>query len=379
MKIDQSIENIHALESKVDLRLAKNFCMLVAYSGTNYLGSQRQPWKTARNTIEEMLINALVQSKWIAGEAYSNPWKVNFQRCSRTDSGVSAARQCFSLLMTQKTTADLAEIQTYLPNDIRILGLKQVPRNFKPRSDADARTYSYTLPTIAFSHYNDQSALKEFRVSADKLKEVNATLQFYKGPNKFHNFTIRKENFERNSFRYMIHLECGQPFVVDDVEFAVIRIKGRSFMMHQIRKMIGLLLAVVREVTDESVFERAFSQRTVDIPTAPGLGLVLDQIHFDNYNRSPLRKKHFDELEWSEYEEIVNNFRENVIHPVIVRTEIENESMFNWVETLLAPTYDAVPDDQIGIVRNPTLLDNDSDNDSETDDKNFRINKAKLC
>lgn len=373
VKITETVENDHPVQSKVDLKSAINVCMLVAYSGTNYLGSQRQPWKTARNTIEEQLINALVKSNWIPAEAYFSPWKVNFQRTSRTDSGVSAARQCFSLLLPKKTLTDIEAINKFLPNDIRILGLKQVPKSFEPRRDADARTYSYTLPTIAFSHYNDQSSLRDFRLSADKLVLVNETLQFYRGAKNFHNFTTKKEHFETNSMRCMIHLECDQPFIVDDVEFSVVRIKGHSFMMHQIRKMIGLLLAVVREVTDASVFPRAFSQHTVDIPTAPGLGLVLDQIHFDKFNQSHCRKMHFEELDWGEYDEIVNNFRQNFIHPVITRTEIEKEAMYNWVETLLCQSFDVVPEDQRGLVRNPKgsiSSDDESEiNNSEADNK----------
>ena len=43
-------------------------------------------------------------------------------------------------------------------------------------------------------------------------------------------------------------MACGSPFVVDDMEFCVISVRGQSFMIHQIRKMIGLVIAVTRGV-----------------------------------------------------------------------------------------------------------------------------------
>lgn len=234
--------------------------------------------------------------------------------------------------------------------------MKVVGKIFDPRLVADARTYSYTLPTIAFCHYNDQTRLKEFRLSTDRLKLVNETLQQYKGMKNYHNFTKNKEHYEVNSSRTMYQLECGEPFVRDDIEFAVIRIKGQSFMMHQIRKMIGLMLAVVRDVIDASVFARAFSEHTLDIPTAPGLGLVLDQIHYDIYNQ---RKDDSKTIDWPKCEDEVNDFREKFIHPIIIQNEIDEEQMFKWVETLLIHSYQVVLDTPRGLL--PYCADDSSD------------------
>lgn len=193
--------------------------------------------------------------------------------------------------------------------------------------------------------------MKDYRVPAEKLQRVNDLLQNYKGTKKFHNFTIKKEPFDPSSFRQMKSLECSPPFIVNDVEFCVIRIRGNSFMMHQIRRMVGLLLAVTREVIDESVFERAFSDNEVDLPTAPGLGLVLDQVHYDKYDRTFGSDGKHEKLTWEECDEAVQEFREKFIHSNIVRTEIEEEPMLQWLEVLLMHSYEVVPDEQLGQMR----------------------------
>lgn len=108
-------------------------------------------------------------------------------------------------------------------------------------------------------------------------------------------------------------------------------------MRHQIRKMIALLLAVVRDVVDESVFAKVFSNELIIIPRVPGLGLVLDEIHYDSYNR---RKDISLPLEWTNHLQDIEDFREKHIHPIIVDTEIREELMYKWTDLLLMHSFD---------------------------------------
>lgn len=270
---------------------------------------------------------------------------------------------------------DVQQLNALLPADIRFFGVKRVTKTFNPRTSADRRTYSYTLPTIAMAHQDIQTSINDYRIDAETLKNVHDILQIYKGYKNYHNFTIKKEYFERSSIRAMNSLDIDEPYVRNDVEFLTIRINGASFMMHQIRKMIGLMLAVVRGIAPPSLYEEVFDSCVVDLPTAPGLGLVLEQVHYDKYDRA-FADLHTD-LTWNEYEKELNAFRDEFILPTIIKGEIERNSMLSWVESLNWHTYETVSASELSKIRKsrrsqPTFYDGKgkTNNKSNDDDDN---------
>lgn len=56
---------------------------------------------------------------------------------------------------------------------------------------------------------------------------------------------------------------CGD---TKEMEFVVLRVRGSSFMLSQIRKMIGLIVAVVRGNTSEETILNAFNEDKVHVP-----------------------------------------------------------------------------------------------------------------
>ena len=104
----------------------------------------------------------------------------------------------------------------------------------------------------------------------------------------------------------MMHFKVLKTFVAsneggggDGLEMALLEVKGQSFMLHQIRKMIGLVLAIMRGCADETKMEEAWGTQRVDIPRAPGLGLVLDEVHYESYNNRFGKDGMHAKLEWS--------------------------------------------------------------------------------
>lgn len=112
-------------------------------------------------------------------------------------------------------TATKEDINQYLPKEIRVFGMKRVTKGFNSKSQCNARTYTYTLPTFAFATddptlmervpLSDEEIVKrveelkiidgkpctEFRMSEELREKVNSVLKLYEGTHNFHNFTAK--------------------------------------------------------------------------------------------------------------------------------------------------------------------------------------------
>nr|XP_022908375.1 tRNA pseudouridine synthase A-like [Onthophagus taurus] len=339
----------------------RKYAILLGYSGSNYFGMQRNVFT---KTIEEDLFKALLDSKHINEEAFKHPQTVQFQRAARTDKGVSAARQVVSIKLPEML--DIEKINDNLPEVIRIFGYKRVTKGFNSKSSCDARTYFYMLPTITFSD-KEETSLKDFRLSKSTFEKVNELLQKYIGTKNYHNFTSKRLSNDPSCNRYILSFICEEPIIRNDIEFAVLKVKGQSFILHQIRKMIGLTIAVIRGYTTEESFTRAFSKEKINIPRAPGLGLVLDFVHYDRYNARYGEDGMHETLEWKELDETVDQFKEKYIYPTIINTEINENNMISWLEKLSTHSFDLTDDDQRG--------DNEED-DENSDEKRDDVEES---
>jgi len=334
-------------EDTVKWRKAKKHAVLVSFVGKNYLGMQRNP---GYPTIEEELLKAFKEAGTICDEWFETPQKGHFQRASRTDKGVSAARMVISLkflTLDEDREETIRRINAKLPACIRVQTIKKVTKNFNAKSAADNRTYLYFLPTYAFapivpsaSSENNENPEEDFkttlayRMNEKTRQRVNDTLKEFIGTKYYHNYTSGKLPLEPSSQRYITHFECSEPFVKDDMEFAIIKIKGQSFMLHQIRKMIGMTIAVVRGHASLEVIHQSWDALRIDIPRAPGLGLMLDEIHFERYNKRFANDGIHEGLTCSDaVNEEIESFKDDFIFPEMIQGEKEF-SMFDWLKVL---------------------------------------------
>lgn len=116
-----------------------NFCLMIQYDGTRYNGWQRQG--NTSNTIQEKLETILEQ-------LYGEP--VDLNGSGRTDAGVHALRQIANFriprIMSRYSCQKIQDyFNQYLPQDIRVLAVEQVPERFHARLSASSKLYEYRI------------------------------------------------------------------------------------------------------------------------------------------------------------------------------------------------------------------------------------------
>uniref|UniRef100_A0A1I8G6Q1 tRNA pseudouridine synthase n=1 Tax=Macrostomum lignano TaxID=282301 RepID=A0A1I8G6Q1_9PLAT len=274
--------------------------LMMMYSGSGYAGMQRQP---DRPTVEGALLDCLLAGGHINAGQFAQPrQQLGFVTASRTDSGVSALAQLVTLHHDLADPGALVrDLNSRLPDSFRVLDAVRVTKGFNSRYRVLNRTYAYYCPTFALCPDPLPSAYA-YRIEPDRLRHLRYCLSRFPGTRNYFNFTCGRLLDDPSCARYIVNSWADEPFLYNGLEFVEIRIVGQSFMRHQIRKMIGLCIAVVRGQYEPSAFDAAFSaKRRLNVPRAPGLGLLLCDLNYAIYNREYAAKLGYPTLDWARF------------------------------------------------------------------------------
>ncbi|KAJ1819219.1 tRNA pseudouridine synthase 1 [Coemansia sp. RSA 2599] len=330
----------------------RKVALLLGFCGTGFQGMQVNP--NAR-TIEGELFKALVKSGAVSQENADDQSKVQFQRAARTDKGVHAAGQVVSLKMIIEDPDVLGKINENLPEQIRAWGFVRVIRSFNSKTMCDSRIYEYLLPTyvlmdpseanaemartldfgerrVSERSAEDMKAMRAYRVPEERLRFVRDALAKYVGTHDFRNFTVTRGCTESNSKRYIHSFTASDPMIIRGGEWISLKVKGQSFMLHQIRKMVGLVVLMARAGAPLSLIDALFSGPRVNVPKAPGLGLLLEQPVFESYNRKAAHQRKdasSDPVTFEPYVKEIEEFKQKYIYDAIVDTEMA-DNVFDW-------------------------------------------------
>ncbi|KAI1367030.1 pseudouridine synthase [Xylaria arbuscula] len=181
------------------------------------------------------------------------------------------------------------------------------------------------------------AAKRRYRVTPDRLEQLQKSLDHYIGTKNYHNYTILKQHRDPSSKRTIRSFVVNrEPIQINDTQWLSLKVHGQSFMMHQIRKMVGMAVLAVRCATPWSRFEESYSASRISIPKAPSLGLLLERPVFDTYNKRATESLNLEAVSFSNHETEIQAFKEEHIYRRIFELEEQENSFhlfFNQIDT----------------------------------------------
>ncbi|KAF9154560.1 tRNA pseudouridine synthase 1 [Mortierella sp. AD011] len=331
----------------------RKVALLMGYCGTGYQGMQVNP---NAKTIEGDLFKAMVQAGAVSKDNSDDIKKVSMMRSARTDKGVHAAGNVVSLKMIVDIEDVIGKINSQLPEQIRLFGYVRTINSFNAKVLCDSRVYEYLLPTYVFlprpplpertegpketilrtdapegsmawdesvhiSTPEEMAEKRKYRIDEATLKKVREGFSAYIGTKNFHNFTIGKNFKEKTCQRFMMKFDVSEPKMIQGTEWLSLKVHGQSFMLHQIRKMVGLIVMIIRTDTPLKLIPETFKANKINIPKAPSLGLLLERPMFGTYNRKVEGKS--QPLVFDPYDKEMEAFKEKYIYEGIIKEELE--------------------------------------------------------
>lgn len=181
-------------------------------------------------------------------------------------------------------------------------------------------------------------ATSTYRYGDMERESFNRILKRYVGTHNFHNFTTRTKAEDPSARRYIISFNADSTISIGGIEFIKCEVVGQSFMLHQIRKMIGLAVALMRNCAPESLMDIALRQDVnINVPTAPEVGLYLDECFFSSYNKK--WKDSHEALTMEAYADEVEDFKLKHIYSHIASMEYKEGAVALWLHSLNHRNY----------------------------------------
>jgi tRNA pseudouridine38-40 synthase len=239
--------------------------LVVEYDGRNYYGFQ---WQTKLPTIQSELEGAI---RKVTGESS------RVIAASRTDTGVHARGQVVSF----RTKSGLAPqvlvkaLNYYLPRAIAVKGACKMNMDFNVRRDAVSREYDYNI-----LNSSTRSPLFEgfayFVPKKLNTRIMNKACKFLEGEHDFASFATALGKL-KSTMRTVYEAR-----VTKKEDLVTYHVKASSFLPHQVRNTVGLLIRVGLGKVGLDEFRRIMEAKVLGLagPTAPAYGLCLTRVNY---------------------------------------------------------------------------------------------------
>ncbi|KAJ3869381.1 pseudouridine synthase [Lentinula novae-zelandiae] len=236
-------------------KIALKFC----YSGWEYNGLAYQLKPTPLPTVEGVIFDALTRAKLIDPAAGYDG--CGWEKCGRTDRGVSAGGQVISLWVRSAFGSlkldYVAILNRILPHTIRILAWSPVSTTFSARFACKCRHYKYFFSS-------EHLDIPKMRDAASRLLGLHDFRNLCK-LDTAKQITV----FDRKILRADID-PVDPSTSTNSSSMYVLNLVGTAFLYHQVRHIMAILLLVGRGLEQPSVVTSLLNTKEGAEQSRPG-------------------------------------------------------------------------------------------------------------
>ncbi len=244
----------------------RNFKIILQYEGTRYQGWQKQ--ESTENTLQGRL-EALLGK--MSGK------KVEVQGSGRTDAGVHALGQVANFkLETHQTPAEIMDyMNRYLPEDVAVIAIEEVPERFHSRLHAKGKTYLYRVMNSPVPHVFERRYSWEVAESLD-VEAMRRAAACLCGTHDFSAFTSHKKS-KKSNVRTIYEIN-----IIEKDDEILLQFYGNGFLYHMVRILVGTLLEVGMGKRNPEEMEKILNSHKRESAgmLVPAKGLILVEVHY---------------------------------------------------------------------------------------------------
>jgi tRNA pseudouridine38-40 synthase len=247
----------------------RNIALLLAYDGTDFIGSQLQN--------QGRSIQGALEAAW----EELNQDRRRFTLAGRTDAGVHANGQVANVRgETRHPLKTLVRgMNALLPDDVRVLAAREVDAEFHARYSAIRRDYRYLLevgpaplPTLRHLALHVEGRL-DLAGMAEALPQLEGTHDFAA-------FTVQSP--QQKSTVRTVHMARLSEIELLGRRMVAIDLAANAFLQHMVRVIVGTILLVGRGRMTAAELRRVLERRDRKAagPTASAHGLTLVAVRY---------------------------------------------------------------------------------------------------
>ncbi len=239
--------------------------LVVEYDGRRYYGFQWQPGlPTIQSELEHAIRKLTRERRRVRGS-------------SRTDTGVHAKGQMVSFRTGTgyPTETYVRALNYYLPEDIAVRAAACVDDDFDVRHDALSREYEYRILNRATRSPLDAGTAVLITGPLD-IDRMNEACELMKGTHDFSSFAASMG--QKGSMVRTVH----KAVMSRDGDMVLFHIIASSFLPHQVRNTIGLMIRLGQGKVTVDEFREIMEQKILGLagPAAPAYGLCLIRVNY---------------------------------------------------------------------------------------------------